>query len=49
MGELLSGLAEDVIGWVEDRFGRLAAWTISIIAVLALTVGTVAVVAYALH
>lgn len=43
MDPLMSGLAEDLIAWVDDRFGRTAAWLASIIAVLALTVGTIAI------
>ena len=49
MDGLLSGLAEYVIGWVDDRFGRTAAWAISILAVLALTVGALAVGLYFLR
>ena len=45
MDGLLSGLAEAVIEWVDDRFGRLAALSVGILAVLALTVGAVAIAA----
>jgi hypothetical protein len=36
-------LAEAMIEWIDDRFGRPAAWTAAIGAVLVLTVGTIAV------
>lgn len=48
MDGLFGGLAEDVIEWVDDRFGRTAAWIVGILAVLALTVGALAVALAAL-
>jgi hypothetical protein len=42
MDSLLAGLAEYAIEWVDDRFGGTVAWIASIVAVAALTVGTIA-------
>ncbi|MBB3349266.1 hypothetical protein [Sphingomonas sp. BK069] len=42
MDSLIPGLAEHLIEWVDDRFGRVAAWLAGIFALLALTAGTVA-------
>ena len=39
----MSGLAEHLIEWVDDRFGWTAAWFVGIIAVLALTAGTIVI------
>uniref|UniRef100_UPI0035CC35E3 hypothetical protein n=1 Tax=uncultured Sphingomonas sp. TaxID=158754 RepID=UPI0035CC35E3 len=39
-------IVEDVIGWIEDRFGPTAAWIVSVLAVLAPTVGVIAVAVY---
>lgn len=46
MNVLMTFIAEDVVGWVDDRFGRAAAWIVSTLAVLTLTVGAVTVAAY---
>ena len=43
MDPLMSGLAEHLIEWVDDRFGRTAAWLVGIIAVLVLTAGTIVI------
>ena len=48
MDGLFGGLAEDVIEWVDDRYGRTAAWVVGIFAVLALTVGALAIAVAAL-
>lgn len=42
MDGLLVGLAENVIEWVDDRFGRTAAWIVGVLAVVALTIGAFA-------
>ncbi|MBB3695232.1 hypothetical protein [Sphingomonas sp. BK580] len=42
MDPLIPGLAEHFIEWVDDRFGRVAAWLAGMLALLALTAGTVA-------
>ena len=42
MDVLLVELAENVIEWVDDRFGRTAAWLAGVLAVLALTGGALA-------
>lgn len=42
MDGLLVGLAENVIEWVDDRFGRTAAWIVGTVGVVALTIGAVA-------
>jgi hypothetical protein len=34
---------EDLIEWIDDRFGRAAAWVAGVLAILALTVGAIAV------
>ena len=49
MDPLLRGLAEDVIEWVDDRFGRRAAWIVSVLAVLTLVIGVPAIVVAALR
>ncbi|MEG8028096.1 hypothetical protein [Sphingomonas aerolata] len=46
MDTFMTFIAEDVVGWVDDRFGRAAAWIVSIIAVLALTVGAITLAVY---
>ncbi len=43
MDGLLVGLAENVIEWVDDRFGRTAAWIVGVLLVLALTAGALAI------
>ena len=48
MDGLLDGLAETVIEWVDNRFGRTAAWIVGVLAVLALTVGALAIALAAL-
>ncbi|WP_210356825.1 hypothetical protein [Sphingomonas beigongshangi] len=42
MDGLLAGLAENVIEWVDDRFGRTAAWIDGVQAAVALTIGAFA-------
>lgn len=44
--DLVTFIAEDVVGWIDDRFGRAAAWIVSILAVLALTVGAITIAVY---
>ena len=46
MGAFLSGLAEEVVAWVDDRFGRAAAWIVSGIAVLVMTDGAITLAVY---
>lgn len=46
MDVFMTFIAEDVVGWIDDRFGRAAAWIVSILAVLALTAGAFTVPAY---
>ena len=46
MDVFMTFIAEHVVGWIEDRFGRMAAWIVSILAVLALTVGAITVAVY---
>lgn len=46
MDVLLTGLAKDAIEWVDERFGRLAAWFVAVVSVLALTVGAVLVASH---
>ena len=41
MDVFMTFIAEDVVGWIDDRFGRVAAWIVSILAVLALTAGAI--------
>jgi len=41
MDVFMTFIVEDVVGWIDDRFGRVAAWIVSILAVLALTVGAI--------
>jgi hypothetical protein len=46
MDMFMTFIAEDVVGWVDDRFGRAAAWIVSILGVLALTVGPITLAVY---
>lgn len=46
MDVLMTFIAKDVVGWIDDRFGRAAAWIVSILAVLTLTIAAVKFAAY---
>ena len=46
MDVLMVFIAKDVVGWIDDRFGRAATWIVSILAVLTLTSGAVTFAAY---
>jgi multisubunit Na+/H+ antiporter MnhC subunit len=39
MDSYIESLAEGIIRWVDDRFGRAAAWIVSILVCTAITVG----------
>lgn len=41
MDVFMTFIAEDVVCGIDDRFGRVAEWIVSILAVLALTVGAI--------
>jgi hypothetical protein len=43
---LVTFIAEDVVSWIDDRFGQAAAWIVSILAVLALAVGAITIAVY---
>ena len=40
---LLTGLAKDAIEWVDERFGRVAAWLVAVGSVIGLIGGAVLV------
>jgi len=49
MDMFLTGLAEAIVAWVDERFGRVAAWAAAIVGLLAIIAVPFAIVLYLLR